>query len=211
MLAISTTETLRRLPIICIEDVCLMSSFPILVWLMMCDKEYELKRVDVFIVINIVISLCETDEVFIDREDRAEYLGGHNELRSSSEVLALYYRSKYGGMKGDMAMLRRAIQYYYFEGGKILETKWTDRVRFSHKVHIMPESADFHPYPNLLWDISKKTAIQKDLIKMSIWFAESGMNVRKPETIRRSDEAKNAAIWPIIKVELDDWRVRNIQ
>jgi hypothetical protein len=33
---------LRRLPIIFVEDVCLLDSLPIIIWFMMADKEYKL-------------------------------------------------------------------------------------------------------------------------------------------------------------------------
>ena len=210
MLTVSPTEILRRLPVIFIEDVCLMSSFQIVVWFMMCDKEYIIKKVDVFILVNIIISLCETDEVFTDNDNIKEYVGDCKELyRSDDSILALYYRSKYGGMKGDMAMLRRAIHYYHLEGGKVVETKWVSSIQFAHKVIIIPEAIDFHPYPNLLWDISKKTHLNKDLVKKSIWFAESGVNVRKPETRLFSDNEHKSPNWTKIKIVLDEWRQNN--
>jgi hypothetical protein len=208
MLAISPIEVFRRLTIIFIEDVCLISSISIVVWLMMCDSDYVLKKVDVFLLVNIVISLCETDEYFADDNGIIEYSGGHREISMQHDaILSIYYRSKYGGLKGDMAMLRRSITYY-LEGGKIVEPKWTQTVRFSHKVDIIPEAIDFHPYPNLLWDINKVTKIQRDVIKMMIWNAESGVNVRKPETLLRSDCAKEKTEWHYIKQELDEWRRR---
>lgn len=208
MLAISPIEVFRRLTIIFIEDVCLMSSVSIVVWLMMCDSDYILKNIDVFLLINIVISLCETDEYFADDNDIIEYTGGHREISMQHDaILAIYYRSKYGGMKGDMAMLRRSITHY-LEGGKIIETKWSNTVRFSHKVDIIPEAIDFHPYPNLLWDINKVTKVQRDVIKMSVWNAESGVNVRKTETLLRSACARETEVWQNIKPVLDDWRRR---
>jgi len=215
LLKLSPIDVLRRLPVIFIEDVCLMTSFPIVVWLMMCDNEYTIKKVDVFILVNIIKSLCETDEVFMDNKEIKEYNGGHKELfkicddSSKDAILALYYRSKYGGLKGDMEMLRRAINYY-LECGNIVETKWNHTISFSHKVTIIPESIDFHPYPNLLWDINRITRIHKDIIKKSIWNAESCINVRKPETQLCSDNEKKLPIWKIIKVVLDDWRSKNI-
>jgi hypothetical protein len=58
-------ELLRRLPIIYIEDVCLMDSYPIVVWLMMADKDYgRLSKTDIDIILNIVNSLCNCMDYF---------------------------------------------------------------------------------------------------------------------------------------------------
>ncbi len=38
--------------------------------------------------------------------------------------------------------------------------------------------------------VNKKTGIEKETIKMCIWFAESGYNVRKIETQDHSSEYK---------------------
>jgi hypothetical protein len=203
MLAISPIEVFRRLSVIFIEDVCLMSSISIVVWLMMCDTDYILKKVDVFLLVNIVMSLCETDEYFADSDDIKEYAGGHREICEQDDaILAVYYRSKYGGLKGDMAMLRRAITYY-LKGGKIVEPRWTQTVRFSNKVLIMPEAIDFHPYPNLLWNITKVIKVPRDVVKMTIWNVESGLNVRKPETILRAKCARDTNEWLKIRPELN--------
>jgi hypothetical protein len=208
MLTISPTEVFRRLSVIFIEDVCLMSSISIVVWLMMCDTDYILKKVDIFLLVNIVMSLCETDKYFADSDDIKEYAGGHREICDQDDaILAVYYRSKYGGLKGDMAMLRRAITYY-LEGGDVIETKWTQIVRFHHKVLIIPEAIDFHPYPKLLWDITKVTRVPRDVVKMTIWNVESGLNVRKPETILRAKCARDTNEWLNIKPVLDNWRSR---
>jgi len=205
MLALSQVDVFRRLPIIYVEDVCLMSSFPIVVWLMMADKEYTLKRVDVFILLNIVVSLCETDRVFVDSDTMPEYTG-KPESCANAAVRALYYRAKYGGMKGDMAMLRRAIQYYHSNPGEIVETKWAVSVRIRHVVEILPESIDFHPFPKMLWEISKQTRLSQDLIKKTIWFAQSGVNVRKPETNESSVVAQESAAWSKIHAALTEYR-----
>ena len=63
-------ELLRRLPIIYIEDVCLQDSYPIVVWLMMADKDYTLCKTDIDILLNIVNSLCNCKEYFDYREKK---------------------------------------------------------------------------------------------------------------------------------------------
>ena len=57
LLQINTTELFRRLPIICIEDVCPIDAFPILVWFMITDKEYKLCEIDKYNILQIVNNL----------------------------------------------------------------------------------------------------------------------------------------------------------
>jgi hypothetical protein len=212
LLSKSPTELFRRLPIIYIEDVCLMTSFPIVVWFMMTDKEYIIKNLDVFILANIIISLCDTDEVYDDpsfditTEEEEDLFGINKPNENDDAILALKIRSKYGGMKGDITLLKEAIEYYS-RGGIIVDTEWSDKIRYEHRSDILPEAIDFHPYPQMLRDINKATYIQSDLVKKTIWLAESGVNYRKPHTIILSDNAKKSSVWPKIKKALDEWRL----
>jgi len=212
MLSKSSTELFRRLPIIYIEDVCLMTSFPIVVWFMMTDKEYIIKNLDVFILVNIIISLCDTDEVYDDpsfditTEEEEDLFGINKPNENDDAILALKIRSKYGGMKGDMEMLKEAIDHYK-RGRIIVDTEWSDKIVYSHNVEVLPEAIDFHPYPQMLRDINKATHIQCELVKKTIWLAESGVNYRKPHTIILSDNAKKSSVWPKIKKALDEWRL----
>ena len=57
-------ELLRRLPIIYIEDVCLMDSYPIVVWLMMADRDYIINNDDIDKLLNIIHSLCVCKKYF---------------------------------------------------------------------------------------------------------------------------------------------------
>jgi hypothetical protein len=209
LLSKSPTELFRRLPIIYIEDVCLMTSFPIVVWFMMADKKYVIKKLDVFILVNIIISLCCTDEVYTDPSlniseicQKDEYLVDEHD----DAIMALIIRLQYGGMKGDMEMLKKAIDHYK-RGRIIVETEWLDEIRYEHNVEVLPEAIDFHPYPQMLRDINKSTYIQSDLVKKTIWLAESGVNYRKPYTLILSDNAKKTSVWPKIKRALDQWRL----
>jgi hypothetical protein len=109
-------------------------------------------------------------------------------------------------MKGDIALLKEAIEYYS-RGGIIVDTEWLDKIRYEHRSDILPEAIDFHPYPQMLRDINKATHIQSELVKKTIWLAESGVNYRKPHTMILSDNAKKSSVWPKIKKALDEWRL----
>jgi len=205
-------EFLRRLPIIYIEDVCLMDSYSIVVWLMMADKDYKLCTTDIDILLNIVISLCECREYFDYREKKEnppyfshEILQKYNNY---DELLSIYYRSEYGGMKGDIKMLKTAIEYYIENPLKVFKTqyKYIDYSKINTNIEILVESIDFHPYPYMLTLLSKMTEMNKDLIKEFIWFVESAYNIRKPFTIETSKIYEERKEWTKIQKYLDDVR-----
>ena len=58
-------QLLRRLSIIYVEDVCMMDSFPIVIWLMMTDSNYKMTSCDICIILQIVYSLCCIEMDFV--------------------------------------------------------------------------------------------------------------------------------------------------
>lgn len=205
-------ELLRRLPIIYIEDVCLMDSYPIVVWLMMAEKEHPLDSNDIDILLNIVKTLCETQTYYDDSMDYTkEFELTHNnlqDLENKDSTLAVYYRSQYGGMKGDMKMLRNSV-YYYSERPSEIEKTIYDCINYAElggNLEIMPEAIDFHPFPQMIKTLVKQTNLDNNDIKECIWFVESGVNIRKYYTIDNSRNYTQKELWKIIKSKL--WRVR---
>ena len=106
-------EFLRRLAIIYIEDVCLFDSYSIVVWLMMIEKEHTIDMNDINILLHIVKNLCECREFYyyVNSEvyDRKLFDLSHKSLQileNSDQLLSLFYRSQYGGMKCDIIMLQ---------------------------------------------------------------------------------------------------------
>ena len=206
-------ELLRRLPIIFIEDVCLMDSYTIIVWLMMADKDYgKPSNEDIDIILNIVNSLCNCRDCFNYRKNDKGYLYSHDMLKENDQLLAVYYRSEYGGMKGDIQMLKVAIEYYKLNSSEIKKTEFNsiDYSRINGEIEILAEAVDFHPFPHMLYILNKLTNIDKEIIKMCIWFAESGYNIRKLETIESSKSYKEKAEWKRIVKHIDDIRVELI-
>ena len=202
-------ELLRRLPIIYIEDVCLMDSYTIIVWLMMADKDYEkLTNVDIDIILNIVNSLCNCRDCFHYIKNDKCYHYSHELLKKNDQLLAVYYRSEYGGMKGDIQMLKVAIDYYISNPCEIKQTQFNsiDYSSINGEIEILAEAVDFHPLPQMLTILNKLTHIDRDTIKMCIWFAESGYNIRKLETIETSKIYKERNDWKKIETYLDDVR-----
>lgn len=210
-------ELFRRLPIIYIEDVCLLDSLPIIVWLMMADKQYKLTNQDIFLILKIVNNLCDV-KLYYDEEDSYKYDKSKHELSHSylqnfihkDCLLSLLYRSQYGGMKGDIVMLKNAIYYYLENSDKIQQTcyNFVELENIGFVVELINEAIDFHPLPQLLVQIKNKIKIMtnedldEESIKMCIWFCESGVNVRKINTIQKSEEFKETQLWNLIKPNL---------
>jgi hypothetical protein len=203
-------ELLRRLPIIYIEDVCLMDSYTIIVWLMMAEKEHVLDAMDIDILLHCIKSLCEYATYY---DDSADYMTAdklsHEFIQDSlDEVIAVYYRSQYGGTKGDMKMLQNAVYYYKEHPSEIGKTEYhrIDYNTITNSVEILPEAIDFHPFPHLLTILQKKTRIEKDMIKEWIWFVESAVNIRKQHTMDKSNEMMETDEWKAIGYFLDNVR-----
>jgi hypothetical protein len=213
----SPMELLRRLPIICIEDVTLMDSYPILVWLMMADKDYgKLSKADINIILNIVISLSNCKTYFPYENNELNYAFTHETLQfcpNSNELLSLLYRSEYGGLKGDMQMLKVAIDYYRMHPSEVRKTEYNtiNYNAIEREIEILVEAIDFHPYPNILNILNKLTFINKETIKHCIWFVESGYNTRKQYTIDSSKEYEERNEWKKIEKHLENVRCELIK
>jgi hypothetical protein len=210
-------DFLRRLVIIGIEDVCLMNSYSIPVWLMMAANDYTINCADIHILLQIVGSMCQCDCVFdIDSQDLTNELAfTHEELQNQTEfnaLLSLYYRSEYGGMKGDMQLLKTAIDYYSKNPSEIQTTIFP--VEYSVEdtnISILPETIDFHPFPFMLTVISKITKLETDEIRQLIWTTESCVNKRKHCTIEKSECFKEKKEWKKIKGCLEDLRTEILE
>ena len=213
LIQMAPTEFIRRLPIICIEDVCLTDTYPIAVWFMMADKDYgKLTNRDIDTLLNIVNSLCECRHYFpYVANDSLQYAFTPETLQrhcNSDCLMALYFRSEYGGMKGDMQMLRVAIDYYRMHPTEVHKTEFgtINYQLVERDIEILVEAIDFHPYPQMLSMLKNLTAIRADTIKEFIWFVESGYNVRKPDTILSSQEYGERNEWKKIEKNLETVR-----
>jgi hypothetical protein len=215
------TEFLRRLPIIYIEDVCLCDSYPIITWFMMTDKEYSLTNQDIAIILSIVKDLCDVSAYYMyDSNDDCSEIAfdlSHESLQQFDHkdcLLALYYRHLYGGTKGDMQMIQNSIYYYAKNQSEIHGTTHTtlDLTVLNQQVDIIEEAIDFHPLPHMLGEIRKRIRSERgiyitdQIIKMHIWFAESGVNFRKPHTMTAAEEHKHTETWDLVKPPLDEFR-----
>ena len=218
-------ELIRRLPIIYIEDVTLTTSYPVVIWLLIADKEHKLTSIDTFNLLQIVLHLCEIRDDFYPRpiyEPLPNY--SHNVLQmehNSDALLAVYYRTLYGGMKGDISMLNHSINYYKLHPNKVLpKISYPLQTILSYLTNtsltIIPESIDFHCYPKMLQMVYKQLSIEYDIdetittddIKHCIWFCASGINLRKPDTIADANKEQSDDLWLAISTILPSIRMK---
>jgi len=219
-----TTATLRRLPILAIEDVCVIQGLSTIVWLMMADKTHTVTEMDYAFLENFVYSLCETDEYFEctgeehDTAIKIERVLSHKNIvdadpENIDDILALLYRIEYGGMKCDKRLFQNAIIQHvslYVDTPKAIGMTTSRIDKNASRVHInlslnpdefIQEAIDFHPYP---WIVKKiystinvgvKDKISCDVIKLYIWQVESSLNIRKNWSVARSQHVAKDNLW----------------
>lgn len=143
---------------------------------MIADTEYKCNLYDQSILVSIIVSLCDCMDVYYEEVEHESF----DDASAVDSVRALHLRSIYGGMKGDMAMLSRACQYYAKFPEKIVHTNYDAAwPRIESDVGILEEAIDFHPFPAMLTMLAKKTGIDPAKIKQAIWLNDSCINVRK--------------------------------
>ena len=121
----SPADILRRLPVIAIEDVELVTGTSVIVWLMMTVAKRQLTILDTRLILAYVERLVATTSTF--RHDRigpdtsspithqsivAACVANNVPAETYTELLAFYYRTTYGGMQGDIRMMTRALELY---------------------------------------------------------------------------------------------------
>lgn len=216
LLNLNSLEFFRRLAIIFIEDVCLFDSYSIIIWFMMTEDDYKINNFDFYIIINIIINLCNCNEYYEQsHESFEESIEINNEIfQYSDSLLSLYYRYLYGGMAGDMNMLLNAIYYYDKNNQKIKITNYENILTINEKIKILSNevriilaSIDFHCFPKMLVILSKLTRLNKEMIKKIIWDVSSGVNYRKIFTIKKSEMQKTTYEWQLIQQHIEDVRI----
>ena len=191
MLFLDNASFLRRLPIIVVEDVILVDTFPILIWLMLMPEVTKRQSVVMWLI------------GFVGALTKLNKKGNYNKLKqvgtkADNMVWALEIRKDYGGMKGDMALLNGVI-YDYLNGGDVI------------KMEINPEKGE--PLPADKWELSAIDFHCSDILsrldtntsyhnlKKIVWNHRSSINFRNSKgRIIPYDEYKT---WNEIKDQLD--------
>lgn len=214
MIKLDIMELLRRLPIIMIEDTYLHESFTTLMWLMIaCGTEsFKPKPCIYEWILGLIYVLCKIvkKDKFLKRSE----VGGNveesldNFSSLSKEEMSLLYcmhlRIAYGGMDGDIEMLKQSINNWYY--------RFKNKTRKINMILLRPISVhvqelkledwnivaiDYHCCPNFLKLIFKKyddLDISEEELKNIIWYNSSDLNSRE-----KKREIYNIKIWNIIK------------
>lgn len=199
----------RRLSVICLEDVSLMDTYPVLIWLIMAGKHHTCSTGTTYLILQIVNFLCNCTQVFVNTVNSKITLS-HEILQVHKKhdiLLALFYRTHYGGMQGDIELLNSAIYHYSIFNSAIVKTEIAE-LDVTFTLEILDAAIDQHPFPYILDNINKKSGIEKAQIANTIWYAESALNFRKPESIENSAKYKNSEVWRKITPHLDYERQR---
>jgi hypothetical protein len=111
LLDLDINSFLRRLPIIMIEDVTIHESFPIIIWLMIAiSKNFTIKNVMVQWLLGIVYYLSTCNIKTHYKKDNC--INTYNNTHENYHIIhSLFIRIAYGGMKGDMDMIKYYINH----------------------------------------------------------------------------------------------------
>ena len=176
-------ETLRRLPVILLEDGLLYPHlYNKLIWLQFAtSKDYVLSKVDVQTVIDALATGLESASRYnlattTPRSAReAEKTGLWEQPVPAREAyIGARLRSLAGGMKGDTKFLH-VLALRALTEDLPLETEYSsvdveEAEEFSPSQHMIPQAIDFHCCPQILKDLPYKDAI---------WWHWSSPNTRR--------------------------------
>ena len=160
------TKLIRRLGIIVIEDKLdgLDLNYSTLLWLT-AVAPYRNEKLEQW-VFNYVLYLC-------NQKFKALEPTQHNLEPISQISKSLKLRTFYGGMKGDINLLNKAVNYY--------SDKLNEKINFLPIARPNPlkillwYAADFHCFPELLTYLSDEFGYSKEELKKVIWFNSSGL------------------------------------
>ena len=198
ILCLKSSELLRRLPIIILEDVMLNNDFLFLVWLMCAEsKGFPINDGYMNKIINsveLLASFSKRDLCYkLDKLDIRKFKKLNNLNDNYKDVLwGIQLRKSYGGMKGDMKMLNYFTKLWYdrFSNGFTFsenEIK-SNNIRLLRYNDIQLEAVDFHCSNITTFIKNKYNKYEIDDIKKAIWFYRSSYNKK---TINEGSEDIN--------------------
>lgn len=174
---------IRRLPIIMLEDVTIHESFSIIVWLMIAisKKNFKIKNVMVQWLLGVVyyLSLCDIKTNYEKVNNIREYT---NDNPNYTLLQSLNIRIAYGGMKGDMDMIRYFINHIIskdiqINDGKIPMIKLD--IKKLQKNEWIYQANDFHCNRYILKLINKYyPEYNENYLKELLWNCSSSKNNR---------------------------------
>ena len=152
LIKLDKNDFIRRLPIIMIEDSDIFSFFPTLIWFMIAiSKGYNLTNRDVKYILGCVraITKCKSKFEYSSLKEPTVFETNNNIYNN-----CILLRINYGGMKGDINMLKKStgvINNYNILKKKVKFIKINDtNLTLSDT---LPMGMDFHVSSNILYKI----------------------------------------------------------
>jgi hypothetical protein len=197
------TEAIRRLSIIIVEDVEVMYSFIVLTWMTsaISSKKFFVSKRMVEWILGVVHVLCEHDKHIIYKHLE---ISNTNTNTNFDLCRSIEFRKTYGGLKGDMYMLQKAVDYYkkneYFKE-KCIFIKWG-----SVKILTVDEwdtsAIDFHICNIVELLFKSYPQFSEHKIKKLIWDYRSGINLRD-DTDKYIYSTTDRGDYEVIKKDLE--------
>ena len=206
LLKLDICELLRRLPIIMLEDLFLHESINTIIWLMVAklsSSTFKFKKYIYEWLLGTIFVMCKIDDFdLFDEENTVEenelcnkeilniyqLLDKYNDLEEYqySLLYSLHIRIAFGGMKGDMVMIKRFIDLWEkrFRTGKMKINNMKVRPISLYITDLELgdwnlAAIDFHCNPRFLEFIQKKyNDLSIDEIKNIVWYNSSSVNKR---------------------------------
>jgi hypothetical protein len=198
-------QFIRRILIICIEDVQLIKEYMWLTWLLCATSSGATTKciidtTDICNILAIIKKLCivstKIDIQYIDEnnysDDRLFKLCIKNKT-----LMGLFIRATYGGMRGDVKLLKSAIIHYdkneHMDDIKLEPVTINGLEKFKLEI----SAIDFHCYPFIIKKIENrfKDTDSQD-IRKAIWYCSSGLNYRMKENY----DPRYEKIWKDISI-----------
>ena len=205
LIDLDISSLLRRLPIIMFEDVIPHDSLPILIWLMIAvTKKFQIKNVMVQWLLGVVyfLSSCKDHDKVHKIDTLNPNIINSDKIQENIFLRSILIRISYGGMKGDMQMLKYFMQFWY---KKMNNNEQINNSKIQYINHNLGNlfiqewdlcANDFHCNPKLIQIVKKQYNLySEDFIKKLIWEYSSRENKRIKYEINE-DEYKD---WLIIK------------
>lgn len=182
LIQIDIINFIRRLLIICIEDVGVIpDNYPLLVFILMSYPNIDITNEIIQLLLITVYHLSTYPKKHyassqIDTLDYDKY-NYHDPI-----TVSLIIASEYGGFKGDIKRYNMMINS---PDRKILKIKYGELLltRTINKYDIIPSSVDFHCFPWIIDKICDESGLKGDIVKSLIWENSSKINVREKSDI----------------------------
>lgn len=170
LLKLDFSQLYRRLPIIMIEDVFIHKSFGPLIWLMI--SQMKPNEIIYYWILGVVKHLCTDQQYILYRNNFVV----HDKIPKHAIIWSIVFRIEYGGMKGDIEMMRDLISQIH---GKMVIVSEAKIIPYCDTVNtpsiIMYEAIDFHIHPLILTGLQ----FSQEYLKNMMWSNASSINYRK--------------------------------